>query len=171
MKTTDNPEIDRLAADSQKEQTKGPRRGYWTQWAGQYGVAYELTLRGHLVAFTMGNAPARDLLCHSPRGVPFSVQVKSARTKSPFLYQPSLLRPKPSLFLVFVLLPTALDKRPEYHVLTNNQFQQVVKEQDQRYREAERRRRKRYAKFPPTIDYRTLAAHDNFRDAFGSLPE
>jgi hypothetical protein len=66
------------------------RRHYQTQWAGQFGVAHELTRRGYLVTFTTGNAPGDDLLCQSPSGVAFSIQVKSLSSKTYFLYQKSL---------------------------------------------------------------------------------
>lgn len=54
---------------------KGDR--FQTQWSGQFGVAHEMTRRGYLVSFTMGNAPAIDLLCRSPKDQDFSLQVKT----------------------------------------------------------------------------------------------
>jgi hypothetical protein len=55
---------------------------YGTQWAAQFYVAAELTRRGFLVSFTMGNAKRTDLLVTSPGGHSFTVQVKGAKTKA-----------------------------------------------------------------------------------------
>ncbi|WP_028321719.1 hypothetical protein [Desulfatiglans anilini] len=143
---------------------------YKTQWSGQFGVAHELTRRGYLVTFTIGNAPAADLLCESPSGKVFSVQVKSLSSKTYFLYQSALVEPDASRFFVFVLIPDAVDQRPEYFVLDNQQFRQVVTEQEQVSRELEEKRGKPYGKFSPGINYKILARHD-FLDAWGNIPQ
>lgn len=49
---------------------------YQTQWAGQFYVAAELTRRGYIVSFTLGNAPTTDLLARVPEGEAFSVEVQ-----------------------------------------------------------------------------------------------
>src|SRR5687768_3186102 len=107
------------------------RRRYQTQWAGQFGVAHELVRRGYLVALTTGNAPGDDLLCQSPSGVPFSVQVKSFSKKHMthyVPYQPSLLEPKPTRYLVFVFVPLDCSQPPEYVVMNNAQFLDLAAE-------------------------------------------
>lgn len=144
---------------------------YKTQWVGQFGIAHELSRRGYLVAFTTGNAPGVDLLCQSPSGVPFSVQVKSLSSKTFFLYQSCLLEARPGRFLVFVLVPDAIEKPPEYFVSTNEQFRGVAEEEGQRGREAEKRRGKPYKPFMPGIAYKTLAGHPELRDAWATLPK
>jgi hypothetical protein len=152
---------------------KKQHKNYQTQWTGQFGTAYELTRRGHLVTFTTGNAPQIDLLCQSPGGVLFSVQVKSLSSKTYFLYQEALLQPNPNLFLVFVLVPAfqpELPQAPEYFVLNHKQFLQVVDEQTRVGKAAEKRRGKPYAAFAPGINYPVLAGF-NFRDAWGILPQ
>jgi len=146
------------------------RKNYQTQWSGQFGVAHELTRRGYLVTFTTGNAPAADLLCESPSGAAFSVQVKSLSSKTYFLYQATLLEPNPSRFFLFVLIPQPVLQRPEYYVVNNQQFLQVVAEQEQILRASEKKRSRPYAKFSPGINYGTLAHHD-FQDAWSNLPE
>jgi hypothetical protein len=146
------------------------KKNYQTQWAGQFGVAHELTRRGYLVTFTTGNAPAADLLCESPSGVAFSVQVKSLRSKMYFLYQPSLLKLNASRFFVFVLVPATPSQQPEYFVLNSQQFRNVVEEQERILKQAEEKRKKPYAKFSSGINYGTLAHHD-FLDAWGNLPQ
>jgi len=149
---------------------KKRKKNYQTQWAGQFGVAHELTRRGYLITFTMGNAPEADLSCESPSGVAFSVQVKSLSSKTYFLYQPSLLKPNASRFFVFVFVPTTPSQRPDYFVLNNQQFRDVVEEQDKMLRQAEKKRGKPYAKFSPGINYGTLA-HNDLLDAWGNLPQ
>jgi hypothetical protein len=52
------------------------------QWAAQFAVASELVKRGYEVAFTMGNHPTKDLLVISPKGTPFSVDVKGLYKKN-----------------------------------------------------------------------------------------
>jgi hypothetical protein len=146
------------------------RRSYQTQWAGQFGVAHELVRRGYLVTFTTGNAPADDLLCLSPYGVAFSIQVKSLGSVNYFLFQESLLKPKPTRFFAFVLVPLACVKPPEYFIMNNEQFIRLEAEEKQRLRELEEKRGKPFAKFSPGIHYSTIAGHD-FRNAWGNLPE
>ena len=141
-----------------------------TQWAGQFGVAHELTRRGYLVTFTMGNAPATDLLCKGPQGKSFSVQVKSLRTKNYFLYQKSLLVSNPDLCFVFALVPDELAQPPEYFVLNNAQFLAVVKKEKRRLKEREKERGRPFKSFSPGIIYHTLN-QDEFRNAWQNLPE
>ncbi|MBE0426878.1 MAG: hypothetical protein IBX72_09560 [Nitrospirae bacterium] len=141
-----------------------------TQWAGQFGVAHELTRRGYLVTFTTGNAPAADLLCESPSDIAFSVQIKSLSSKTYFIYQQSLLEPNASRFFVFVFVPASLSEKPQYFVLNNQQFRDIVEEQEQLLREAEKKRGRPYAEFAPGINYGTLAHHD-FLDAWDNLPQ
>jgi hypothetical protein len=147
-----------------------PRKNYQTQWAGQFGVAHELTRRGYLVSFTTGNAPAADLLCESPSGYAFSVQVKALSSKTYFLYQSSLLAPYPNRFFVFVLVQAPLSRTAEYFVLNSEQFRRLAEEQEQILRGLELTRGRPYAKFAPGINYSTIARHD-FRDAWQNLPQ
>jgi hypothetical protein len=146
------------------------RRGYQTQWVGQFGVAHELVRRGYLVTFTTGNAPGDDLLCLSPSGVAFSVQVKSLSFKGYFLYQESLLESKPTRFVVFVRVPRDFSQPPEYFVLNNIQFKGIAAEQEQILQEQAKKRNIVYKEFALGINYSTVAKHD-FRNAWGNLPE
>ena len=57
--------------------TNRKRSKHHTGWAGALAVAAELSRRGHDAAITLGNTPALDILCSSPTGKPFKVQVKS----------------------------------------------------------------------------------------------
>ena len=116
------------------------RRNYGTQWAGQFGVAHELMRRGYLVSFTMGNAPGRDLLCVSPKGKEFSIQVKSLRGRGLFLYQDALLHATESPYIVFVMVPKSPDERPEYFVMNNTWFRRIAKKENARRADAYRKK-------------------------------
>ena len=140
------------------------RRGYQTQWAGQFGVAHELVRRGYLVTFTTGNAPGDDLLCLSPSGVAFSVQVKSLGTKAGFFFSKRLLvEPKPTRFFVLAFIPRDLSQPSEYFVMNNKQLIHL---------EAEMKKKGKRNPFKTifTIDYHLVASPD-FRNAWGNLPE
>jgi hypothetical protein len=52
---------------------------YFTQWSGQFYVAYELTKRGYTVTFTLGTAQNTDLTAISPKGKTFRIEVKSLK--------------------------------------------------------------------------------------------
>lgn len=150
------------------------RTGNQTQWAGQFGVAHELARRGYLVSFTLGNAPIVDLLCKSPKGFEFSLQVKSLKSKGYFPYQKSLLEVDPNLYFVFVLIPPITQKThvlpAEYYILNNEQFHTLVEEENHRQKEEERKRGRPYADFPPSIYYRTLNRSE-FLNAWQNLPD
>jgi hypothetical protein len=149
-----------------------------TQWTGQFGVAHELTRRGYLVAFTMGNTPDRDLLCESPKGTHFSVQVKSLSSHFAFLFQESLLSSKQNLYFILTvvpaILPSASNSKPtkpvEYFVLNQKQLRQVVDEQKRVDEAAGIKRGRPLAPFSPGVSYSVLAKRFNFRDAWGNLP-
>ena len=146
------------------------RRSHQTQWAGQFGVAHELVRRGYLVTFTTGNARDDDLLCLSPSGDAFSVQVKSLSSKTFFPCQGNLLEPNRTRFFVFVVVPPDYSEPPEYFVLTNEQFIRLDKEQKQYVVELEEKLGKRRNNRWPGIKYSILARH-NFRTAWDSLPK
>lgn len=116
------------------------RRNYGTQWAGQFGVAHELVRRGYLVSFTMGNAPGKDLLCVSPKGKQFAIQVKSLRGKGLFLFQETLLHAPESVFVVLVMLPESPDERPEYFVMNKKQFRTMVERHNAHQHELAKKR-------------------------------
>ncbi len=152
---------------------KKPRKNYQTQWAGQFGVAHELVRRGYLVAFTMGNAPAADLLCLSPTGVSFSVQVKSLSSKNYFICQNSLLEPKLDRFFVFVLVPPVASessKPPEYFILKNEDFLRVVKEEKRLEEQREKKRGWQNKPFSPGVSY-SILDRSGFRNAWNNLPQ
>jgi hypothetical protein len=84
--------------------TKKRRPTHHTQWAAQFAVASELCKRDYQVALTMGNHPAADLMAISPKGVPFSVDVKGLRSPSTwFVRRKSVIK---NLFYVLVCVPS-----------------------------------------------------------------
>ena len=147
------------------------KNNYKTQWSGQFGVAHELTRRGYIVSLTLGNAPGTDLLCQSPGGKHFSVEVKTQRTKSYYLYQKHLENPNESLHFIFVFLPKSLVERPEYYVLNNQQFIEIVKEDKELKKASEAKRGKKFVEFSPGIHYKRIS-DNKYRDAWDiNLPK
>ena len=69
-----------------------------SQWAGQFLTAGEMIRRGNSVAVCLGNTPTIDLLCESPNGKPFRVQVKSTSTQVFWL----LGKPRKDVYYIFV---------------------------------------------------------------------
>lgn len=88
---------------------------YKTQWASQFYVAAELTRRGYLVSFPLGNAPVIDLLAVSPTGKHFMVDVKGQATKSFWLIREREL--KDDLFYILVYLPKG-GESPQYYIFS-----------------------------------------------------
>lgn len=150
------------------------QKNYQTQWAGQFGVAHELTRRGYLVTFTTGNAPAADLLCVSPNGVSFRLQVKSIAAHNSWICQQSLID-KSDLYFAFVVVPAVEADKPvkpvEYFLLSHAQFMQVVDRQKQWMAEREKVRGKPYKEFAATgFNYPVLANYFNHLNAWHNLP-
>ena len=54
---------------------------YQTQWTAQFLIAAELTSRGYLVNFSLGNAKFTDIQAETPEGKQFAVDVKGQKTK------------------------------------------------------------------------------------------
>jgi hypothetical protein len=89
--------------------------------AGTFAVAAELSRRGYDVALTLGNTPTIDLLCASPGGRPFKVQVKSAASANFIPIGKTWLEAPPdeSLFLVVVLVSAAGNPSFRYFIFTH----------------------------------------------------
>lgn len=98
------------------------RSRHHTAWAGALAVAAELSRREYDAAITLGNTPAIDLVCSSPGGRQFAVQVKSLASANFVLIRRSTLEdvsPSPTLFFVVVLVPSDLDRPFAFHILTH----------------------------------------------------
>ena len=99
------------------------RSKHHTAWAGALAVASELSRRGYDAAITLGNTPKLDLVCSSPDGRSFGIQVKSTSSPNWIFVNKSLLESEPriGLLVVVVLVPPALDRDCEFFVLTHNE--------------------------------------------------
>lgn len=95
--------LSEMAANNEvKPKGKGTANRYNTQWASQFYVAAELIRRGYLAAFTLGNAPASDILVSSSSGKQFVVEVKALSRPNFWMFRRP--RPRENLFYVFVAL-------------------------------------------------------------------
>jgi hypothetical protein len=93
-------------------------RRYQTQWTAQFYAAAELTRRGYLVAFTLGNAPATDLLVSRSDGkAHFRVDVKRQSTRNFWLVRGQEV--EHDLYYVLVYIPRNLADHPQYFILSS----------------------------------------------------
>jgi len=76
------------------------RDAHFTQWAAQFFVAAELTRRGYLISFPLGNAPATDLQVTSPAGNSFPLEVKGLKSPNFWLIR----RPQTGRQRIYALL-------------------------------------------------------------------
>ena len=103
------------------------RSPHHTGWAGALAVAAELSRREYDAAITLGNTPVLDLICASPSGQSFTVQVKSLTAPNWVLIRKSYLEEKPrdNLFFAIVLVPSNEPQnatRPfEFHILAHSE--------------------------------------------------
>ncbi len=100
------------------------RSKHHTGWAGALAVAAELSRREYDAAITLGNTPALDLICASPSGKSFTVQVKSLTVVNCVLIPKRMLEenPQPHLLFCVVLVPPAdSDKPVEFFILTHGE--------------------------------------------------
>lgn len=99
------------------------RASHHTAWAGLLALAAELSRRGYDAAITFGNTPSLDLICSSPSGTPFTVQVKSLSANNWVLIQKAMLedKPKMELLLAVVLVPTDAEKPFQFYILTHRE--------------------------------------------------
>ena len=83
------------------------RSKHHTGMAGTFAVGAELSRRGYDIALTLGNTPTIDVLCASPNGRPFKVQVKSAASANFVPIGKAWLEAAPdeNLYLFVVLVP------------------------------------------------------------------
>jgi hypothetical protein len=91
--------------------------------AGTFAVAAELSRRGYDVALTLGNTPTIDLLCASPSGRTFKVQVKSASSANFVPIGKDLLEAPPdeSLYLFVVLVASTGDVPFRFFILSHSE--------------------------------------------------
>jgi len=92
-----------------------PGSRYRTQWMAQFYAAAELIRRDYLVSFTLGNAPATDLIIASPHGVNFRVDVKGQRTNNFWRFRER--EPRNDHFYILVRVPDEPGEAPIYFIL------------------------------------------------------
>jgi hypothetical protein len=105
-----------------------------TQWAAQFAVASELCKRDCQVAFTLGNNPTADLMAISPKGVPFTVDVKGLYKKNFWPVRPK--KAKPNLFYILALVldeeqsrvPNQAQNR--FFILTQDQANEAIEAEE-----------------------------------------
>jgi hypothetical protein len=107
------------------------RSRHHTGWAGALAVAAELSRRSYDATITLGNTPAIDLLCSSPEGKPFKVQVKSLSAPNYVLIRKEMLDGPPldDLFFAVVMVPNEDDRPFEFHVLTHAEACDLYRQQ------------------------------------------
>ncbi len=123
----------------EKEKLKSSEKQYFTRWAGELGVGAELSRRHYQVAYPFGNAPRIDLMCQSPKGASFQVQVKSLSSGNFWLFSRRPVRK--DLYYIFVLAPREGDMR--FFILTSEEameerkkYKEQIKESGGSYRDA-----------------------------------
>lgn len=109
---------------------------YKTQWTAQFYVAAELTKRGYLVSFTLGNAPGIDLHVSDIEGNKhFEVDIKGHWDRNFWDIREPRRRSNHYYILVDKLYST-----PRYYILSN---QEMTNEWNEYYRKTEIKRRKK----------------------------
>jgi len=101
--------------------------GHYTQWAAQFFTAAELTRRGYLVTFTLGNSPEWDMLIVSPHGKHFGVDVKGLKSPNFWLLGKHVLDDKEDLY--FILVHVCKHPDPvDFFILNSSQAKKIVEE-------------------------------------------
>lgn len=100
------------------------QRRYRTQWAAQFYAAAELTRRGYLASFTLGNAPIIDLVVVSPNDKQrFMVDVKGLSSKNFWLVREH--EPQDDLFYILVYLPSDFQP-PNFYIMTSKDMAKEI---------------------------------------------
>lgn len=89
-----------------------------------HAVAAELSRRGYDAAITLGNTPTIDIVCASPKGTPFKVQVKSASGPNWVRVRREHLIPPVDndLFFIIVLIPKDVTEPFRFHILRHGEI-------------------------------------------------
>ncbi|KXH76755.1 MAG: hypothetical protein AM326_01955 [Candidatus Thorarchaeota archaeon SMTZ-45] len=103
---------------------------YFSQWSSQFYVAAELTRRGYIVSFTMGNAPKTDLLVESPEGDTFRIQCKGQFNKSAWLT--GEVRDIKDLYYTFVYVSKNVQEPPRFFIMAAKDVKVMVQKEKER---------------------------------------
>lgn len=117
---------------------------YRTQWASQFLVAAELTRRGYLVSFTLGNAKFTDLMVETPGNKHFSIDIKGQSMKNYWIIKPSENN-RDDQYFILVYVPRNLTESPQYFILNSDDITKELKQHLERMKQAEIVRGKPYS--------------------------
>lgn len=137
-----------------------------TQWAGQFGLASELSRRHYVVTFTLGNTTGQDILCCSPEGRKFSIEVKTIKGKTSWLFSErprGWFEHKPDTdssgladYYALIYIPTKIDLPMEYYLLKAEMLRDAYHAQLNFAQAREASGKKPYAAFQPGIDLKVM---------------
>jgi len=138
---------------------------YRVQWAAQFFVAAELTRKGHIVSFTLGNAPETDLhVSNLETGRQFRVDVKGHGGRNFWEIRERV--PKDDLFYILVDI---FEEKPNYYILSSKEMKV---EWNAYYNHIREVRRKKGTPFPEK-KYRWGIKHPQakkYKDKWETLP-
>lgn len=139
---------------------------YGTQWAGQFYVAAELTKRGYIIGFTLGNAQETDILVHSPNDNNFSVEVKSMKKGNFWMYRKREV--KDNQYYIFTIIGD-IDESPEFYILSSKE---AMAEYDHYYKHIEDLRKKKGVPLNPKDNRWGAKSTDikKYKDEWNKLP-
>ena len=93
---------------------------YGVQWGAQFFVAAELTRRGYVISFTLGNAPETDLhVSNIDSSIQFRVDVKGHSREN--FWEIKYKKPKDDLFYILVDLFSDTYNPPKYYILCSKE--------------------------------------------------
>jgi hypothetical protein len=141
---------------------------YQTEWIGKFGIACELARRNYTVSWPLGNVPILDVICQSPQGLPFYLQVKSFRQKGYIPIGSSLSQQIQNLWFVFVYVPNKVEEALEYYILPQQDLMRIREKEKAAAKVREQRRGKPYGKWPEGVYYRNI---QSFKNRWDTLPK
>jgi hypothetical protein len=150
---------DSIADTAKLDGKKGAVDKYRTQWVAQFLVAAELTRRGYIVAFTLGNSPVFDMMVRAPStNESFLVDVKGfANNKVGFFM--SRKEQCPELYYIFVY--ASKDRKlneDRFYLLTHEDVNALLDDDEKKYPNNK----------VPGLGYQQL---ERFKDHWDTLPK
>ena len=147
---------------------------YQTQWTAQFLIAAELTSRGYLANFSLGNARFADIQAETPEGKQFAVDVKGQKTKGYWRIKGRIHTANQYYILVYV--PQSKENKDRLLIKDARYFilsaQQVEEEQALDYEQANLGR---INSGKPTLKPYAAGIHwgpaEKYEDMWQTLPE
>ena len=150
---------DSIAETANMDGKKKAEKNFRTQWLAQFLVAAELTRRGYIVAFTLGNCPVFDMMVRIPStNESFLVDVKgSSNNKVGFF-----MRRKeqcPGLYYIFVYASNDRKLNEDrFYLLTHEEVNARLDDDEKKYPNSK----------VPGLGYQQL---DPYKDHWDTLPK